>query len=678
MYLYVVQNLNLEETSKDVETRIMQKVRDFGYKLSQRWTQCSRNKTTFFNNNKLWLNTVIDFSDVQPTEITQSDSEVTPSTSRSRDRPQIDFSKSSEKTKRRKLQSLLKTTDSGELVAATQISLYREGHRDAAALLKEITITSPKRATRVKKAFHSPPSMSRKLSQEEALATYLDGKMSKRSYTSIQMRLKSIGCKVLPSYHALIEAKKKCYPDVIEITEVSAEISLQALINHTVQRICEVQEEVLVQMKNELSNVHCLFKWGCDGSSGYSSYKQRFSQAIDKQEDNAIFVISMVPIQLYSVAEKKKHILRQNPAPSSTRYCRPIKILFKSETDQVIKTETTKVKRQIEHLQPVSITIEDKEVLVEATLIFCMVDGKICNTEMNVSSQKCYICGCTPKDMNDKTKLESKIDNPESYQYGLSPLHARIRSFECLLRIAYRLEVKKWQVRSTEDKEKVAERKKTIQEMFRDRMGLLVDAVKAGYGTSNDGNTARRFFENPSESAAITGIDETLIKDFAILLQAICSGYEIDENAFSNHAARTLERYMNLYPWYCMPVTVHKLLIHGRAIIKHAILPIGQLTEDAQECRHKEIKFYREHSTRKHSRKASMEDLIHTLLFTSDPVITSYRKKYTKSLKSLSPEVLSLLKEPTPSTAEAESHSDSSPEEGASDDSSYYSSDDDI
>ncbi|KAK9753790.1 Transposase IS4 [Popillia japonica] len=119
----------------------------------------------------------------------QIDSEAPPSTSKGRGRPQLDFSNSSDKTKRRKLQSLLKATDNEELVAATQLSssdktkrrccklqsllkatdneelvaatqlsLYKQGHRDAAALLKEITTTSPKRATHVKKAFHSPPS----------------------------------------------------------------------------------------------------------------------------------------------------------------------------------------------------------------------------------------------------------------------------------------------------------------------------------------------------------------------------------------------------------------------------------------------------------------------------------------------------------------------------------------
>ncbi len=52
-------------------------------------------------------------------------------------------------------------------------------------------------------------------------------------------------------------------------------------------------------------------------------------------------------------------------------------------------------------------------------------------------------------------------------------------------------------------------------------MGLMVDLVKpGGSGTSNDGNTARRFFKNPALSASITGIDEDLIRRFAGILQA--------------------------------------------------------------------------------------------------------------------------------------------------------------
>lgn len=87
-----------------------------------------------------------------------------------------------------------------------------------------------------------------------------------------------------------------------------------------------------------------------------------------------------------------------------------------------------------------------------------------------------------------------------------------------------------------------------IQDQFRSRMGLLVDVVKVGYGTTNDGNTARRFFDNLSVSALITGVDETLVQNFAVLLQAISCGYEVDAEAFDNYATKTFDKYLNFIP----------------------------------------------------------------------------------------------------------------------------------
>ena len=47
--------------------------------------------------------------------------------------------------------------------------------------------------------------------------------------------------------------------------------------------------------------------------------------------------------------------------------------------------------------------------------------------------------------------------------------------------------------------------KKTIETRFLNELSLRVDFPKQGFGTTNDGNTARRFFENQSKSAEITG-----------------------------------------------------------------------------------------------------------------------------------------------------------------------------
>lgn len=55
-------------------------------------------------------------------------------------------------------------------------------------------------------------------------------------------------------------------------------------------------------------------------------------------------------------------------------------------------------------------------------------------------------------------------------------------------------------------KDIMEERKKCIQQRFLSEMALRVDFPKHGYGSSNDGNTARRFFENIEKSSEITGI----------------------------------------------------------------------------------------------------------------------------------------------------------------------------
>lgn len=122
-----------------------------------------------------------------------------------------------------------------------------------------------------------------------------------------------------------------------------------------------------------------------------------------------------------------------------------------------------------------------------------MIDTKVCNAATNTTStMKCYICGATSKDFNNLTR--EKEADPSTFQFGLLILHARIKFFESLLHLSYKLEVKKWQFRNEEDKNAVKRRKATIQEDFKNILSLIVDIPKAGFGNTNDGNTSRRFF----------------------------------------------------------------------------------------------------------------------------------------------------------------------------------------
>ncbi|XP_017465416.1 PREDICTED: uncharacterized protein LOC108358524 [Rhagoletis zephyria] len=146
-------------------------------------------------------------------------------------------------------------------------------------------------------------------------------------------------------------------------------------------------------------------------------------------------------------------------------------------------------------------------------------------------------------------------------------------------------------------------------------------------GSSNNGNTARRLFENPQITADITGVNEQLIHRFKIILSTITCSQAIDAEKFQIYCIDTAKLCIDLYGWYYMPITVHKVLIHGSKIVSEAILPIGMLSEEAQEARNKDYRRYRLYHSRKTGRSSTNEDVMHHLLISSDPYINSFRTK---------------------------------------------------
>lgn len=120
----------------------------------------------------------------------------------------------------------------------------------------------------------------------------------------------------------------------------------------------------------------------------------------------------------------------------------------------------------------------------------------------------------------------------------------------------------------------------------------------------------------------------------------MCCGEKIDVTKFRIYADETANLYTSLYNWYNMPASVHKVLIHGAEIINFFNLPIGFYSEEAQEARNKD---FREHQSRKSSRENTNEDIIHWLLITSDPLITSMRSSVPKKHLEFDQEVSDLF-----------------------------------
>lgn len=79
-----------------------------------------------------------------------------------------------------------------------------------------------------------------------------------------------------------------------------------------------------------------------------------------------------------------------------------------------------------------------------------------------------------------------------------------------------------------------------------------------------------------------------------------------------------------------MPSSEHKILIHREDIIYHsAVLPIEQLSEDAQQSRKKHYKLFRLHHARQYSRSAANEHVFYVLSCTSDSALLCFSNSST-------------------------------------------------
>lgn len=133
-------------------------------------------------------------------------------------------------------------------------------------------------------------------------------------------------------------------------------------------------------------------------------------------------------------------------------------------------------------------------------------------------------------------------------------------------------------------------------------------------------------------AADATGVNENLIIRFRTILIAINSSRRIDIPKFRSYAYETAKLYIHHYHWYFMPPSVHKVLLHGADLMDCFDLPIGTFSEEAQEARNKDFRNVREFNSRKSSRANTNEDILHWLLISSDPVITSLRTFPRKKL----------------------------------------------
>jgi hypothetical protein len=120
--------------------------------------------------------------------------------------------------------------------------------------------------------------------------------------------------------------------------------------------------------------------------------------------------------------------------------------------------------------------------------LFTMVDIKVVNAMLDNAAQgNCFICGCTPMQMAIRCgPFQPKTGTLE---FGISPLHCLLRTFDWLLKFALHQDFNYWQARGANKAKKQA-RKDELKISFRTEFKVrLFEPRVGGLGNSHDGNT---------------------------------------------------------------------------------------------------------------------------------------------------------------------------------------------
>ena len=193
----------------------------------------------------------------------------------------------------------------------------------------------------------------------------------------------------------------------------------------------------------------------------------------DQPECKTLNATQMVPIRLVAKCGSEEIILYNNERANNHHSSRPVRLAFETENSASIQVENERLKQEISNLEKFELS-ENPMVTIEFKGFLTMVDGKVVSALTNQNTCKCNICDKSGAEMARNEGPFPPVSQ-ERLQYGASPLHFGLRTFESLLHIAYKQDVKMFKVRNPDDKATVAQRTATVKSAFEQELGPTLE-----------------------------------------------------------------------------------------------------------------------------------------------------------------------------------------------------------
>ncbi|XP_047142117.1 uncharacterized protein LOC124816560 [Hydra vulgaris] len=436
----------------------------------------------------------------------------------------------------------------------------------------------------------------------------------------------------------LKQHKKLTYPEQVEYSETEVKCSLFHMIKHSVSRVFEYlldyESNCIISLsQEERGNVQIICKVGGDGQSDQSEFQN--SEGVD---DRSVYSIVFVLLEIRS-GEK---IIWKNLIPNSPDATRHLLFCFAKETASFIQEKFEHLKNEIFLLKNIEFKLGESTFVVKSslsTIYTTMNDEKTLNAAVSnmlkkrISSQSCHVCLANSKEFNLKTIWKKNINlNKHVLKLGICSLHLWMRCMEWIFNTACKLPaVKQGRNIPSQKSKEFIENKKKFQHLFKIQLNIRVSFVRKGCGTTNTGNVARKFFNNPIVTGRILNLDIRMIKLFRDLLIDINrTTTRPDIKVFkqkSEHlfALITNDKFLKTIP---MSQSVHRVIVSS--FIRYFNYPIGSLSENAIEARNKENKTARIGHARLTSFAENTRDTANYLFMTSDMYLFCKKNKMDK------------------------------------------------
>ena len=383
---------------------------------------------------------------------------------------------------------------------------------------------------------------------EQILKLVLESKLTRNAYQLIRnfsiLNSNDLFC----PYKNMLEAKKKCYPDNVQILENGFILNSNEIIRLTLKRWFEGQ------IKNNFMNldlfdstqinmISITVKIGLDGAHTNSEYNI-FLNSIDSNNDKKFIFTNFIILKI----DLNGTNLYNNDTPNSVKLTRPLALLFEPENADLCRNLKEKIENDL---------LNDLEFLedfgtgyffdfsVHTEAFFCGIDGKMLNAFINNrATKRCNICLLTYKDY---TKYSSSNFNHESVEIrercklGIQNLHFQLNSFNFLLKIGHHANFKNKEANlgrklTKHERDLETSRFREIyQGKFIENLKVKVDFVDPGYGRTNTGPNVSRCMGNYFETCEILGINVELGRNFNDIIKFLYSDkkyFELDLDNF--------------------------------------------------------------------------------------------------------------------------------------------------